>query len=243
MDEHEQLEDSAGLLFVLEEPVVKLDNGQQAKAILILDTARHETKIALTYKQMSLMFRDGRPVSDRQCSNPHGDVAPARTATKRPIEYVLVTDKEMKAMENARNVRKRVDELLRDLMDVASTSEEPALSSQRIYPSHPITHVTAAPVLCVDPGPRRSVVVVPQRGISAEEDQSLVDLALTNGSEILESADYMYCIELRLAPREDNPLHSDLLGPEISGRIYRACIDSSDSSLFVIVQISRFISR
>ena len=173
-----------------------------------MDTARHEAKAGLAYKQMSLMYRDGRPVSDRQRMDPR-DVEPARTAMKRPLEYVLVTDKEMKAMESARNVRKKVDELLRDLVDVASASEQ-AFPSQleSLYPSHPTVskllnanvplgcvlidplpqYITAAPVLCVDPGPRRSVVVVPQRGISAEEDQSLVDLCLTNASEILESA-------------------------------------------------------
>lgn len=93
----------------------------------------------MDYKQMSLMFRDGRPISDRQRMDPR-DVEPARTATKRPLEYVLVTDKEMKAMESARNVRKKVDELLRDLVDVASTSTSgPPFPSQiqGLYPSHP----------------------------------------------------------------------------------------------------------
>ena len=86
------------------------------------------------------MFRNGRPISERQLLDTNSGVAPAlKTATKRPLEYVLVTDKEMKAMENARNVRKRVDELLCNLqVDVASTvTPEPALSSQSLYPSHP----------------------------------------------------------------------------------------------------------
>ena len=146
------MEEERGLLFVLEEPVIRLDNGEQAMAIFVVcassrhsfdhshlltvwfqaDDARHKTKANMSYEQLSQSYENGQPSRMHRASTRS---IPDPTTFKRPFDILLVDDKELRDFANRRDVKLKCEELIRGLTGASTMGTPPIADNPDLFAS------------------------------------------------------------------------------------------------------------
>ncbi len=100
----------------------------------------------MSYKQFSQSYENGRPSRMHRNRTSTGSM-PTSNPLKRPLDIVLVDDKELRIFANGRNVKLKCQELLREIFDVSSTCTPLAVENSSFFASH--DHSGAPVRLCV----------------------------------------------------------------------------------------------